>query len=96
MPKDDHLGLEPCPRLERWRQKVHQGLQAVPHRSTLSGTPLPASPDGVSDKDRPQLAVADGALGFWKALEDVWPNTRAQRCWVHRTANSLNKPPKSL
>ena len=43
----------------------------------------------------PQLAVADGALGFWKALEEVWPNTRAQRCWVHKTANVLNKLPKS-
>jgi transposase-like protein len=44
----------------------------------------------------PQLAIADGALGFWKALEEVWPKTRAQRCWVHKTANVLNKLPKSL
>jgi putative transposase len=44
----------------------------------------------------PQLAVGDGALGFWKALEEVWPNTRAQRCWVHKTANVLNKLPNSL
>jgi len=44
----------------------------------------------------PQLAVGDGALGFWKALEEVWPKTRAQRCWVHKTANVLNKLPKSL
>ena len=44
----------------------------------------------------PQLAVADGALGFWKAIEQVWPKTRAQRCWVHKTANVLNKLPKSL
>ena len=44
----------------------------------------------------PQLAVADGALGFWKAIEEVWPKTRAQRCWVHKTANVLNKLPKSL
>jgi putative transposase len=44
----------------------------------------------------PELAVADGALGFWKALEEVWPKTRAQRCWVHKTANVLNKLPKSL
>jgi len=43
----------------------------------------------------PELAVADGALGFWKALEEVWPKTRGQRCWVHRTANVLNKLPKS-
>ncbi|HUC47033.1 MAG TPA: IS256 family transposase [Hyphomicrobiaceae bacterium] len=43
----------------------------------------------------PQIAVADGALGFWKALGEVWPKTREQRCWVHKTANVLNKLPKS-
>jgi transposase-like protein len=44
----------------------------------------------------PQLAVGDGALGFWNALDEVWPNARAQRCWVHKTANILNKLPTSL
>ena len=43
----------------------------------------------------PELAVADGALGFWRAIEEVWPKTRGQRCWVHKTANVLNKLPKS-
>jgi putative transposase len=43
----------------------------------------------------PQLAVADGALGFWQAVEQVWPKIRAQRCWVHKTANVLNKLPNS-
>jgi putative transposase len=43
----------------------------------------------------PELAVADGALGFWQAIEEVWPKTRDQRCWVHKTANVLNKLPKS-
>jgi putative transposase len=43
----------------------------------------------------PQLAVADGALGFWQAVEEVWPKMRGQRCWVHKTANVLNKLPKS-
>jgi putative transposase len=43
----------------------------------------------------PELAVADGGLGFWKALGEVWPATREQRCWVHKTANVLNKLPKS-
>src|SRR5450631_2090771 len=43
----------------------------------------------------PELAVADGALGFWQAVEEVWPRTRGQRCWVHKTANVLNKLPKS-
>ena len=41
-----------------------------------------------------KLAVGDGALGFWSALEKVWPYTCQQRCWVHKTANILNKMPK--
>ena len=44
----------------------------------------------------PKLAVGDGALGFWKALDQVFPMTKAQRCWVHKTANILNKLPKSV
>ena len=43
----------------------------------------------------PKVAVADGALGFWKAIGEVWSRTREQRCWVHKTANILNKLPKS-
>ena len=44
----------------------------------------------------PELAIGDGALGFWKALETVFPATRHQRCWVHKTSNVLNKLPKSV
>ena len=44
----------------------------------------------------PKVAVADGALGFWAACRKVWPATREQRCWVHKTANVLNKLPKSV
>jgi transposase-like protein len=44
----------------------------------------------------PKLAIADGALGFWAAARKVWPNTREQRCWVHKTANVLDKLPKRL
>jgi transposase-like protein len=44
----------------------------------------------------PELAVGDGALGFWTALEEVFPSTRHQRCWVHKAANVLNKLPKSV
>jgi len=43
----------------------------------------------------PHLAIGDGALGFWKALPQVFGTTRRQRCWVHKTANILNKLPKS-
>src|SRR5690242_13431171 len=44
----------------------------------------------------PELATGDGALGFWKALETVFPTTRHQRCWVHKTSNLLDKLPKSV
>jgi putative transposase len=44
----------------------------------------------------PKLAIGDGALGFWKAIKQVYPKTREQRCWVHKTANVLDKLPKRL
>jgi transposase-like protein len=44
----------------------------------------------------PVLAVGDGALGFWAALRDVFPTTREQRCWVHKTARVLDALPKRL
>lgn len=44
----------------------------------------------------PVVAVGDGALGFWKAVGEVWPETREQRCWVHRLANVLDKLPQRL
>jgi putative transposase len=44
----------------------------------------------------PVVGVGDGALGFWAAVSDVWPETREQRCWVHRLANVLDKLPKGL
>ena len=44
----------------------------------------------------PKLATGDGALGFWKALRQVFPATREQRCWVHKTANVLDNLPKRL
>lgn len=44
----------------------------------------------------PKLAVGDGALGFWAALDEVYPDTRQQRCWLHKTMNVLNAVPKSI
>ena len=44
----------------------------------------------------PALGTGDGALGFWAALDEAWPQTRHQRCWVHKTANVLNEMPKSI
>lgn len=44
----------------------------------------------------PELAVGDGALGFWAALDEIYPATRPQRCWMHKSANVLNYLPKSV
>lgn len=47
-------------------------------------------------KNVPRLAIGDGALGFWGALDEVFPETKRQRCWVHKTANILDKMPKAI
>lgn len=61
----------------------------------MTGTlPLDLKQRGLSVA--PEIAVADGALGFWRALGEVWRKTREQRCWVHKTTNILNNLPKSL
>jgi len=44
----------------------------------------------------PELAIADGGLGFWAALREIFPTTKEQRCWVHKTANVLNAMPKAV
>ena len=44
----------------------------------------------------PKPAIADGVLGFWSAMRKAWPTTREQRCWVHKTANMLDKLPKHI
>jgi putative transposase len=44
----------------------------------------------------PKLAIGDGALGFWKAVRQLWSDVREQRCWVHKTANVLDKLPKGM
>ena len=44
-------------------------------------------------QEAPLLAIGDGALGFWSALSEIYPQTRHQRCWVHKTANVLNEFP---
>jgi transposase-like protein len=47
-------------------------------------------------KGAPRLAIGNGALGFWGAIREVYPKTKHQRCWVHKTANILDKLPKSI
>jgi putative transposase len=70
------------------------GLTAGYRESELSWKPLLLQLKDQGLKDDPELAIGDGALGFWKALPQVFPTTKKQRCWVHKTANVLNKLPK--
>ena len=53
-------------------------------------------PQGPRPLCSPDVAVGDGARGFWNALEEVFPGTRHQRCWTHKVSNVLNKFPKSM
>ncbi|EKV28906.1 Mobile element protein [Caenispirillum salinarum AK4] len=71
------------------------GFQAGFRESTQSWRELLNDIKGRGLAQGPKLAVGDGALGFWKALDEVFPGARHQRCWVHKTANVLNKLPKS-
>ena len=72
------------------------GMEAGYRESELSWKSLMLKIKDQGLPHDPQLAIGDGALGFWKALPQVFPTTRCQRCWVHKTANVLNKLPKKL
>jgi transposase-like protein len=71
---------------------VHDGFR----ESELSWTEVLVNLKERGLQVAPNLAVGDGALGFWAALRKVFPQTLEQRCWVHKTANVLNKLPKSM
>ena len=72
------------------------GFQPGFRESTQSWRELLADLKARGLTATPELAVGDGALGFWKALDELFPRTRHQRCWMHKTGNVLNKLPKSL
>ena len=72
------------------------GFQAGFRESTQSWRELLADLKARGLTAEPELAVGDGALGFWKALDELFPGTRHQRCWMHKTGNVLNKLPKPL
>jgi transposase-like protein len=76
-------------------EKELLGLEAGFRESELSWKALLLRLQSQGLTTAPQLAIGDGALGFWKALAQVFPRTRVQRCWVHKTANVLDKLPKS-
>ena len=64
--------------------------------SELSWTELLLELQHRGLKNGPKLAIGDGSLGFWNAMTKLYPNTKQQRCWIHKMANILNKVPKSL
>ncbi|HJS84192.1 MAG TPA: IS256 family transposase [Acetobacteraceae bacterium] len=72
------------------------GLQGGVRESAQSWRELLISLKARGLAVAPELATGDGALGFWKALEAIFPVTRHQRCWVHKASNVLNKLPKSV
>jgi transposase-like protein len=72
------------------------GFQAGLRESTQSWRELLVDLKARGLVIAPELATGDGALGFWKALEEVFPTPRHQRCWVHKTVNVLDKMPKSV
>jgi putative transposase len=71
---------------------VHDGFR----ESELSWRELLVDLKRRGLKEPPNLAIGDGALGFWAALPKVFPKTRIQRCWVHKTANVLNYLPRKV
>ena len=72
------------------------GFQVGVRESTQSWSELLVDVRARGLAIAPEIAVGDGAMGFWKALEETFPGTRHQRCWVHKIANVLNNFPKSM
>src|ERR1700759_1545044 len=87
-----HVGADRCDSRRQKGTARLPGGRAGEH-AELAGTA--GRPEGPW-LGHPELATGDGALGFWKALEEVSPTTRHQRCTVHKTANVLDKLPKSV
>jgi putative transposase len=72
------------------------GFQVGVRESTQSWRELLVEAKSRGLKIAPEIAVGDGALGFWKALDEIYPGTRHQRCWLHKIGNVLNKVVKSV
>ena len=75
--------------------KALLGLETGLRESELNWKALLLRLQDQGLQQAPELAIGDGALGFWKALSQIFPTTQTQRCWVHKTANVLNALPKS-
>ena len=81
---------------DEWGRKEVLGLSDGYRESTQSWRELLLDLKRRGLTHAPELAIGDGALGFWAALREVYGVTREQRCWVHKTANVLNAMPKSV
>ena len=81
---------------DEWGRKEILGLTDGYRESTQSWRELLLDLKRRGLTHAPDLAVGDGALGFWTALREVFGETAEQRCWVHKTANVLNAMPKSV
>ena len=81
---------------DEWGNKDILGLVDGYRESTQSWRELLLDIKRRGLEAAPDLAVGDGALGFWNALREVFGKTREQRCWVHKTGNILNAMPKSV
>ena len=75
-------------------EKKFLAIEDGPRESTQSWREILLKLKKKRGMNAPKLAIGDGALGFWAALDEVFPQTRQQRCWVHKTANVLNYFPK--
>ena len=81
---------------DEWGRKEVLGLTDGYRESTQSWRELLLDLKRRGLTRAPELAIGDGALGFWAALREVFGTTREQRCWVHKTGNILNAMPKSI
>ena len=81
---------------DEWSRKEVLGLADGYRESTRSWRELLLDLKRRGFTRAPELAIGDGALGFWAALREVFGSTREQRCWVHKTGNVLNAMPKPL
>jgi len=81
---------------DEWGNKDILGLVDGYHESSQSWRELLLDLKRRGLRKAPDLAVGDGALGFWNALREVFGTTREQRCWFHKTGNVQNAMPKSL
>ncbi len=93
---DDKLCLLVIIGVDDTRRKEVLGVLNGHRESEASWTKLIEQLRAQGLQLTPKLAIGDGALGLWKAVAKCWSQTAQQRCWVHKTANVLNKVPKSV